>query len=149
MQIYRSITCALLASAALAWMPTASFAQSLQDEVAAAYTAWDTAFNAGDAAGLSAAYTEDALFLPPSHDVLNGPAGVSEFFGGIFDLGVTGHKLELIEAQGDGELIIAAARWSADGKDAAGADQPWGGLATHVFERQDDGVLKLRVHTFN
>jgi hypothetical protein len=44
--------------------------------------------------------------------------------------------------------VVAAARWSADGKDASGADQPWGGIATHVFER-DDGALKLKLHTFN
>jgi ketosteroid isomerase-like protein len=62
---------------------------------------------------------------------------------------VSGHKLELIEAIDKGDTVVAAARWSADGKDAAGADQPWGGLATHVFERQDDGALKLRLHTFN
>ena len=28
-------------------------------------------------------------------------------------------------------------------------DQPWGGIATHVFERQGDGSLKIKLHTFN
>lgn len=64
-------------------------------------------------------------------------------------MGVTGHKLELIEAQGDGDLLVGTARWSATGKDAQGADQPWAGVATHVFEKQADGSLKLTVHTFN
>ena len=60
-----------------------------------------------------------------------------------------GHKLELFEADGEGDLIFAAAKWSATGKDANGADTPWGGVATHIFEKQDDGSLKLRLHTFN
>jgi ketosteroid isomerase-like protein len=64
-------------------------------------------------------------------------------------MGVTGHKLEVIKVSGDGNLVVAAAKWSATGKDASGADQPWGGVATHVFERQADGSLKLKLHTFN
>jgi hypothetical protein len=27
--------------------------------------------------------------------------------------------------------------------------QPWGGVATHIFERRPDGSLKLKLHTFN
>jgi ketosteroid isomerase-like protein len=30
-----------------------------------------------------------------------------------------------------------------------GKDQPLGGVATHVFERQSDGSLKIKLHTFN
>ena len=30
-----------------------------------------------------------------------------------------------------------------------GLAQTAGGIATHVFERQADGSLKLRLHTFN
>lgn len=124
-------------------------AQSVEDEVTTAYAEWDAAFNAGDADAVAAAYTKDALFLPATHDVINGSDGVGEFFAGLFDMGVTGHKLELIELREDGDTIVGAANWTATGKDSEGADQPWGGVATHVFERQDDGSLKLMVHTFN
>jgi uncharacterized protein (TIGR02246 family) len=119
------------------------------DEVKAAYSAWDAAFNNADAKAIAAFYTDDAIFLPATHDVIKGPAGVEKFFGGLFGMGVTGHKLELIEAQGEGNLLVGTAKWSAKGKDAKGADQPWAGVATHVFEKQADGSLKLRVHTFN
>ncbi|WP_207465658.1 YybH family protein [Paracoccus fontiphilus] len=119
------------------------------DDVQAAYSAWDAAFNAGDAKAVAAFYGQDAIFLPATHDVIKGPDGVEKFFGGLFDMGVTGHKLELIEAHGDDDMLVGTAKWSATGKDASGAEQPWGGVATHVFEKQDDGSLKLRVHTFN
>jgi len=119
------------------------------DEVTAAYAAWDKAFNAGDAKAIAAFYGEEAVFLPATHDVIKGPEGVEKFFGGLFGMGVTGHKLELIEAQGDDKLLFGTAKWSANGKDAKGADQPWAGIATHIFEKQADGKLKLRVHTFN
>ena len=64
-------------------------------------------------------------------------------------MGVTGHELELIEAHDEGKTVYGAAKWSAKGKDFSGKDQPWGGLATYVFQRQDDGSLKIKLHTFN
>lgn len=127
---------------ALCLMVAASFvarAQSADDQVKAAYAAWDEAFNKGDAKALAAFYTDDATLLPPSHDVLEGPAGVEKFFGGIFGMGATGHKLELIKAEEKGDIVFGAAKWSATGKDANGADQTWGGVATHIFEKQADG----------
>ena len=62
----------------------------------AAYQAWDAAFATGDAKAIAAFYTDDATFLPPTHDVIEGPAGVEKFFAGLLGNGVTGHKLELI-----------------------------------------------------
>jgi uncharacterized protein (TIGR02246 family) len=135
--------------AALALSTLPGTAQSLEEEVSAAYASWDEAFNAKDAAAIAANYTGDAIFLPATHDVISGPSGVEEFFEAILDMGVSGHRLDLIEVREDGGVVVGAAKWSADGKDADGADQPWGGIATHVFERQDDGSLKLMLHTFN
>ena len=120
-----------------------------EGEIAPAYAAWDVAFAKGDAKAIAALYADDAIFLPATHDVIKGPSGVEKFFVGIFGMGVTGHKLELIDARGEGNLVFGAAKWSANGKDANGADQPWGGVATHIFERQADGSLKLKLHTFN
>jgi uncharacterized protein (TIGR02246 family) len=118
-------------------------------DIRTAYAAWDAAFNKGDAKAVAALYQQDAIFLPATHDVIKGADGVQTFFGGLFQMGVTGHKLELIEARGDENMLIGTAKWSATGKDANGAEQPWSGVATHVFEKQTDGSLKLAVHTFN
>jgi len=141
--------CAGVLALGLGLSPAVSYAASPEEEITAAYAAWDEAFNKGDAGAVAAFYTEDALFLPATHDVHKGPSGVEKFFTGIFDMGVTNHKLELIEAHGDGNMLFGAAKWSADGKDASGGDQPWAGVATQIFERPDDGSLKLQLHTFN
>jgi uncharacterized protein (TIGR02246 family) len=124
-------------------------AKASAEEIRPAYEAWDAAFEKGDAKAIAGLYADDAIFLPATHDVIRGPAGVEKFFAGIFSMGVTAHKLDLIEASGAGNLVFGAAKWSANGKDAKGADQPWGGIATHIFERQADGTLKLKLHTFN
>jgi ketosteroid isomerase-like protein len=124
--------------------PAAVSAASLEEQVKAAYAAWDAAFNKADGKAVAAFYTGDSLFLPATHEVINGPGGVEKFFAGVFERGVTGHKLELIEASGEGDKVIAAAKWSATAK-----DKPVSGIATHVFQRQGDGSLKLKLHTFN
>lgn len=145
-----SIFASLILLIAAIFTPPAS-AASAKDQVATAYAAWDQAFGTGDAAKVAAFYTDDAVFLPPTHDVIEGPAGVEKFFAGLFGAGVTGHKLEVIEVMGadDAQEIVAAAKWSAQAKDASGAATTVGGIATHVFERQPDGSLKLKLHTFN
>ena len=124
--------------------PAAARAAAPDEDVKAAYAAWDAAFNKGDAKAIAALYTDDAIVLPPTHDVVRGPAEIGKFFSGFITNGVTGHKLELIQANGGADVIVAAARWSAKGKTAS-----LGGLATHEFRKQANGDLKIRLHTFN
>ena len=144
MRSFRSF--AILAFVVIFGIPAAFASEA---EVKAAYAAWDAAFSKGDAKAVAAFYTADAVFLPPTHDVIKGPAGVETFFAGLFANGVTGHKLELVDLSGDDRTIVGAAKWSAQGKDANGAPATFSGIATHEFVRQADGSLKLRLHTFN
>jgi ketosteroid isomerase-like protein len=104
-----------------------------------------------DAAAIAAFYTDDATFLPPTHEVITGPAGIEEFFAGLFEAGVTNHGLEIITVKGDAdsELAYSAAHWTATGKAEDGSEQSLGGIGVHGFERQSDGSLKLNLHTFN
>jgi uncharacterized protein (TIGR02246 family) len=129
--------------------PAVSLAADIKHDVEAAYASFNTAFNKGDAKAVAAAYAPDAKVLPPSHDVASGPADIEKFFAGLFAGGFTDHKLEIVDVGGDDKVVFGAARWSAKGKGADGTPQNFGGLATHVFERQADGALKLKVHTFN
>jgi ketosteroid isomerase-like protein len=121
----------------------------LKSDVQAAYDAFDEAFNKEDAAGVAAFYTDDAKLLPPTHEVLTGPAGAEQFFAGLFEAGVTNHALEIIEVYGDEDVAYSAANWTATSKGQDGSEQQIGGIAVHGFERQSDGSLKLNLHTFN
>ena len=127
----------------------AAMADPPDDQVKAAYSGWNAAFNKSDAKAVAAFYADDASFLPFTHDVIQGLDGIEKFFSGLFAGGVTDHTLDLIRTTGDGKIVIAAAKWSAAGKDASGKATRFGGVATHVFERQPDGSLKLKLHTFN
>jgi ketosteroid isomerase-like protein len=126
-----------------------SFAADPKSDVTAAYAAWDAAFNKGDAKPVAAEYLPNAKLLPPSHEVASGPAAIEKFFATLHANGITDHKLELIDAGGDDKVVYGTAKWSAKGKDKEGKPANFSGIATHVFERQPDRSLKLRLHTFN
>src|SRR5215218_9158327 len=121
-----------------------SFSSSMKAEVSRAYEAWDAAFNKADAKALAAAYLPSAQLLPPTHDVVSGPVAIEAFFTGLFSIGYTDHNLTVIDWGGDDKIVYSAARWSVTGKNADGAPETAAGIATHVFERQGDGSLKLR-----
>ena len=72
--------------------------------------------------------------------LLKGRGEIERFFAGLFGAGVSGHRLVLLEANGEGNTAVAAARWSAKGKD---------GASLHEFAKQADDGLELRRHTFN
>jgi ketosteroid isomerase-like protein len=129
--------------------PMASFAGDAKSDVSAAYAAFDAAFNKDDAKAVAALYLPNAKVLPPSHKVESGPAQIEKFFAGLSANGVADHKLEMIDAGGDDKVLYGTANWSAKGKDKDGKPANFSGIATHVFERQADGSLKLRLHTFN
>ncbi len=129
--------------------PVGSFAADPKSDVTAAYAAWDAAFNKGDAKTVAAAYAPNAKLLPPTHEVASGPAEIEKFWAGMFANGVTDHKLQVIDAGGDDKVVYGTANWSAKGKDKDGKPANFSGIATHVFERQADNSLKLRLHTFN
>jgi ketosteroid isomerase-like protein len=129
--------------------PVVSFAADAKSDVTAAYAAWDAAFNKGDAKAVAAAYLPNAKLLPPTHEVASGPAAIEKFFAGVHANGVTNHKLEVIDAGGDDKVVYGTANWTAKGKDKDGKPADFKGISTHVFERQADNSLKLRLHTFN
>jgi uncharacterized protein (TIGR02246 family) len=136
-------------AAVLIASPVGAAAEPLEEQIRVAYSAWNAAFNKGDAKAVSAFYTGDASFLPMTHEIIQGHDGVERFFSGLFSSGVTDHTLDLIRTTGNDSIVIAAAKWSAAGRDASGKATRFSGIATHVFERQADGSLKLKLHTFN
>lgn len=124
-------------------------ANGLEQEVAAALAAWNEAFNRGDAAAVGRLYTADARFLPASHAVIVGPEAIAAFFAPMLAAGTTGHTNELITWGGDGRLAYVASRWTVRSPGADGRPETSTGTATHVLERQQDGGLRIRLHTFN
>jgi len=99
-------------------------ADEYEEAVKSAYSAWDAAFNAKDGKAVAAFYTDDAYFLPPSHKVIEGHKGIAEFFSGLFKNGVTGHKLEMIEADGNATSSSAPPSGQPPGRTIRASQRP-------------------------
>jgi ketosteroid isomerase-like protein len=128
--------------------PAGSFAADPKSDGTAAYAAWDTAFNKGDAKAVAAAYLPNAQLLPPTHEVASGPSAIEKFFAGLHENGVTGHKLELIDAGGNDKVVYGTANWSAKVRTRRASLRP-SAAPPRTYSRQADNSLKLRLHTFN
>ena len=139
----------LMFAAALVVTAVAAVAGPADDQVASAFTAWNAAFNKGDAKGVAAFYTSDAMVLPASHDIVNSPADIEKFFAGLINNKVTGHVLQPFKIIEVGDTLIVASKWSANGRDDKGNETTFGGVATHVFHKQAEGSYKLKLHPFN
>ncbi|MCK1347247.1 MULTISPECIES: nuclear transport factor 2 family protein [unclassified Bradyrhizobium] len=145
----RTIYASAFALCLLTAAPVGSYAADPKSDITAAYARFDATYNKGDPRAVVALYLPNAKVLPPTHEVASGPAEIEKFFAGFYANGVTDHKLELIDAGGDDKVVYGTANWSAKGKDKDSKPANFSGIATHVFERQADGSLKLRLHTFN
>ena len=67
------------------------------DEFAAANARFEAAFNAGDAAGLAALYTEDAILMAPNVVRLEGRPAIQDLWQRFFDAEVSNLELRTLE----------------------------------------------------
>lgn len=62
------------------------------------------AFNRGDAAGVAAAYIEDARVLPPGGAMVSGRQAIQQFWQGVMGMGVREVDLRTQEVEASGDL---------------------------------------------
>lgn len=139
----------LMLAAALFVTAFAAHAGPAEDQVTSAFSAWNAAFNKGDAKALAAFYTSDAVVLPGSNNIVNSPADIEKFFASLFTNHITGHVLQPFKIIESGDTLIVASKWSANGRDDKGNPTMIGGVATHVLQKQADNSYKLKLHIFN
>lgn len=109
---------------------------------------WNAAFNSGDATAVAALYTDDATVLPHTHDVVRGADNIMGFWRSVIDAGFRNHAIELIDVHAHGDLAVEIAKWQAEGPGESG-QQSFGGSLVNIFERQNDGSWKCRLHIWN
>jgi uncharacterized protein (TIGR02246 family) len=98
-----------------------AFAQAggdLRAQIGKMSQAWEKAYNAGDAAGLTALYAKDAMVMPPNAEPASGSSAIRTFFEGDVKAGAK-MALTLEDVTGSGENAVETGKWvatSADGK---------------------------------
>ena len=90
-------------------LPATALAQhdhhAKHDEIAAVTASWEKAFNAGDAAGVAALYTDDAALMPPGAEAVVGMEAIQAFWSEFIASGAT-VKIETKEVSGSGDMLV-------------------------------------------
>jgi uncharacterized protein (TIGR02246 family) len=118
-------------------------------EILAIAQAWEKCANARDARGIAALYTENATLLPPGQPAITGRQNIQGFWQGFFDAGASDAKLKSIQISGSGDLAYEVGEFSAMMPQPSGGTAPGTGKYLVVFERQQDGTLKMVADMFS
>jgi uncharacterized protein (TIGR02246 family) len=110
------------------------------ERIAAANAVFMAAFKRGDAAGMTKAYTADALLAPPHSDFVRGAEAIQRFWTGVITLGLRDLELETAEIEVHGELAVETGRYTLRTPDGATADR---GKYLVVWQNER-GAWKLR-----
>jgi uncharacterized protein (TIGR02246 family) len=114
----RRIAVCLVALALTLPLPAAAQSGDLRAQLEKLGTAWEKAFNAGDAAAVAALYTKDAKVMAPGAEPVSGRKAIQDVFAADIAKGVK-FDLTLEDAVGAGDYAAETGKWvvtSADGK---------------------------------
>jgi uncharacterized protein (TIGR02246 family) len=118
-------------------------------EVLAIDRAWEKCANAHDARGIADLYTENATLLPPGQPAMTGRQNIQGFWQGFFDAGASDATLKSIQISGSGDLAYEIGEYSAMMPQPSGGTAPGTGKYLVVFERQQDGKLRMAADMFS
>jgi len=125
------------------------------DEVRASIAAIDKKFmediNWGNAAAGAAAYTDDAILMPPNHSPVEGKQAIEKYLAEIgSQLQASNFQLSILEIDVQGDTTIVRGTYSSSftvpGTDAPMEDR---GKTLNVWKRQADGSWKLHRDIWN
>lgn len=129
-------------------LPLPAFAQAgpsgLRAEIEKASQAWQTAYNAGDAAALAALYTPDATVMAPGAAAASGRAAIEALFKADVAKGAK-NTLTTNEVFGGGDYAIEVGGWVANAADGSHLDH---GSYVTVYKKVD-GSWKIYRDTWN
>jgi ketosteroid isomerase-like protein len=102
-------------------LPLPAFAQTggdLRAQIAKMAQAWQTAYNSGDAAAVTALYTKNAKLMPPGVEPASGTSAIQKFFAEDIKGGAK-NFLTTEDVVGSGDYALETGKWvakSPDGK---------------------------------
>ena len=124
---------------------TQSTTTEVRGAIAAGVESFMAAFKKGDAAGLTALYTENGQVLPPNAEFVTGKQAIQMFWQAVMDMGVKEAKIEILEVEGHGDTAIEISTFTLLGEGGQVLDKG----KYIVIWRQAAGEWKLHRDIFN
>jgi uncharacterized protein (TIGR02246 family) len=125
-------------------LPALAQAGDLRAQIGKMDQAWQTAYNAGNAAALTALYTPDAKVMAPGAEPASGRAAIQAFFAA--DLAKRAkNTLTLGDVTGFGDFALETGGWVANAADGKHLDH---GTFMTLYKKTD-GTWKIYRDTWN
>jgi len=109
---------------------------------------WELAFNAGDTDALGKLYTEDAVVMPPSLEILNAPGKIKDYWDNQILSGTNNFRVQTINLRVQDDVVYQTAVWIAT-VTSNGVATDLDGEMTNVLARQTDGSWKIQLQSWN
>lgn len=106
-------------------------------------------FAAGEISELGDLYTENAVMLPPSSEILSSQEAIQRYWNDLREIGVYDYSIYAVEQNIDGNVAYTTALWEAKRKTANGEDITFDGNISNVYEKQNDGSWKIKLQSWN
>jgi uncharacterized protein (TIGR02246 family) len=106
---------------------------------------WAAALNSGDAEGIVALYTPDAVLIPSPGVVARGHAEIRAAVQGLLSMKPTMQMETVGVFEGGDGLILAHGKWTLQGTAPDGSAVQMAGVTAEVYQRQADGRWLLHI----
>ena len=108
----------------------------------------EQAFEAGDSRALAELYSEDAVVIPPSLEILETSEDIRRFWEKQITSGTGNFRLQTINSRQHGNVVYQSAVWIAT-KVSNGVESELFGEMTNVISQQADGSWKIQLQSWN
>jgi ketosteroid isomerase-like protein len=114
-------------------------------------SAFASAAEAGNAAGVAATYVPDAQLMPPNAPSIKGRAAIEKFWGGLLGAYQLEFHVAADEIEGRGDLAYSRGHYTLDGAPKAKGATPMHdeGKFLEILRRQPDGGWRYAVDMYS
>jgi uncharacterized protein (TIGR02246 family) len=117
--------------------------------VAATNAKFEAAFNAGDAAGVAALYTAEAVVMAPNYARIRGRRAIQGLWQKFFDAEITDIDLKTLELEVDERHASEYGTFSFTAPDGKGGKVTLKGKYIVLWRQDNDGVWRLHRDIWN
>jgi uncharacterized protein (TIGR02246 family) len=96
---------------------------SVQEEISKGTAQWVQLYNAGNIAGVTALYADDAKLLPPNSDFVTGREAIQAVWQGMLDSGAKSCKLDTLEVYAGEDGAVEVGTYEIMDKDGKSMDK--------------------------
>ncbi len=106
-------------------------------------------FTSGSTARLAELYTNNAVMLPPSSEILTSNESIKAYWDALKKAGIKKYSIYPVDLNIKGNRAYTSGLWEATRVTAEGSTVNLNGNISNVLEKQEDGSWKITVQSWN